>query len=68
MTLKIPRIHGWMRQKNVYVPGGRFVGVVQVSRPTPGVELIGQYVVAELGRGTGWSQPRDVVLRRMIVQ
>ena len=35
MIRKSPRIHGWMRQKNVYVRGGRLAGVLQVNRPTP---------------------------------
>jgi hypothetical protein len=37
MIRNTPRIHGWMRQKKVYVPGGKFFGVRQVTVPTPGV-------------------------------
>jgi hypothetical protein len=34
-----PRMNGWIRQKYVYVPGGRLVGVVQLIRPTAGVPM-----------------------------
>jgi hypothetical protein len=39
MIWNTPRMNGWIRQKNVYVPGGRFLGVVQVSLPTAGVPM-----------------------------
>ena len=32
LTLNAPRMNGWMRQKYVYVPSDRFVGVCHVSR------------------------------------
>ena len=41
LTLKAPRMNGWMRQKYVYVPSGRFVGVFHVSRPAAAVERSG---------------------------
>ena len=37
MIRNTPRMNGWIRQKNVYVPGARFAGVLQVSLPTAGV-------------------------------
>ena len=38
MTRNTPRIQGWMRQKNVYVPGASLVGVLPPQLfPTAGV-------------------------------
>ena len=36
LTLKAPRMNGWMRQKYAYVPSDRFAGVCHVSRPAAG--------------------------------
>ena len=35
-TRNAPRMNGWTRHQNVYVPGGRSVGVSQVRRPAVG--------------------------------
>src|SRR5262249_14823905 len=39
-TRNAPRMNGWTRHQNAYVPGGRFVGVSQVSRPAVGAPLL----------------------------